>query len=186
MARKSKSTKTNQVQRRPPARVRVAVPYGHGTSVSAQAPPLSSAQNQQYMMELAAIPRTLGGAMGCSYTGWDHGVVCQNTGGMPAYAYSPASYTGDWAANVRGGFPLPAVQSPGGYEQIQMGGGGGSPECAQACSCVGDATCPCKNAAGQTCGYSSVNQTCTEPIPNGQYASLAACEAANARGFYNM
>lgn len=166
-----------------PKRVRVAVPYGHGTSVSPKSPPLSSAQNQAYTMELAGIPA--GGAMGCAYTGFDHGVVCQNTGGMPDYAQSPTSYVGEWAANVKPGFPLPDVKSPGGYEQLMMGGGGGS-ECAQTCTCLGDASCPCRNAPGETCGYPSVNQTCVEPIPGGQYPSLAACEAANARGNYRM
>ena len=165
-------------------RVRVAVPYGHGTSVSSKSPPLSSAQNQAYTAELAAIPAA--GAMGCAYSGFQQGVVCANTGGMPAYAQSPTSFIGEWAANVKPGFPLPAVQSPGGYEQIVMGGGGGSPECAQACTCLGDASCPCRNAPGQTCGYSSVNQSCVEPIQGGEYASLAACEAANARGNYRM
>jgi hypothetical protein len=166
-------------------RVRVAVPYGHGTSVSPRSPPLSSAQNQAYTMELAGIPRsTGGGAMGCAYTGFDQGVVCQNTGGMPAYVQSRDSYVGQWVANVKPGFPMPVVQSPGGYDQLMMGGGSGSPECAAACTCLGDPSCPCRNAAGQTCGYTSVNQTCVEPIPGGQYPSLAACEAANARGNY--
>jgi hypothetical protein len=169
-----------------PRRVRVAVPYGHGTSVSSKSPPLSSAQNQAYTMELAGIPRPDGGAMGCSYTGFKHGVVCDNTGGMPNYVQSPTSFTGEWSANVKGGFPLPDVQSPGGYEQIVMGGGSGSPECAEVCTCLGDASCPCRNAPGQNCGYSSVNQSCVEPIPGGEYPSLAACEAANARGNYRM
>ena len=179
-------------------RVRLAVPHGHGTSVSASSPslssvqnqaytsvsasspPLSSVQNQAYTMELAGINRPLGGAMGCSYTGFSHGVVCQNTGGMPDYKQSTDSYTGDWAANVRGGFPHPRVESPGGYDQIAMGGGSGSPECARACSCQGDPSCACSDG----CGYTAVNQTCVEPIPGGEYASLVACEAAHSRGNY--
>jgi len=166
-------------------RVRVAVPYGHGTAVSPRSPPLSSTQNQAYVSELAAIPRgALGGAMGCSYTGNQYGLVCQNTGGMPAYSASPGSYSGTWSGNVMGGFPHPKVLSPGGYDQIMMGGGSGSPECAKACSCLGNPSCPCVNAPGQSCGYTSVNQTCVEPVPGGEYPSLAACESANARGNY--
>lgn len=168
-------------------RVRVAVPYGHGTSVSPRSPPLSSTQNQAYMSELSAIPRgVLGGAMGCSYTGNQYGLVCQNTGGLPSYQRTPVSYSGQWSGNVKGGFPHPAVVSPGGYEQLMMGGGSGSPECAQACSCRGDPACPCVNGPGQSCGYTSVNQTCVEPIPGGEYPSLAACESANARGNYRV
>lgn len=145
-------------------------------------PPLSSQQNAAYAAQLAAIQRPLGGAMGCSYTGNHHGLVCQNTGGMPAYQANPASFTGLWHANVMGGFPHPQVQTPGGYPQIMMGGGSGSPECAAACTCLGDPACPCRNDAGQNCGYASVNQTCVEPIQGGEYASLLACERANARG----
>ena len=179
MFRRDKPAQANK-----PRRVRVAVPYGHGTSVSPKSPPLSSEQNHAYMMELAGMPP--GGAMGCAYTGFDHGIMCRNTGGMPDYAQSPTSYVGEWAANVKGGFPMPHVKSPGGYEQVMMGGGSGSPECAQACTCLGDASCPCRNSPGQTCGYSSVNQTCVEPVIGGEYASLAACEAANARGNYRI
>lgn len=185
MFRRKSKTKNSNPQGRP-HRVRVAVPHGHGTSLSPMSPPVSSAQNHAYTNELAAIPRPLGGAMGCSYTGFDYGVVCQNTGGMPNYSQSPVSFVGDWHANVKPGFPLPPVQRPGGYEQIMMGGGSGSSECAQVCSCLGDPTCPCRNGPGQTCGYSSVNQTCVEPYPGGQYSSLSACEAANARGNYRM
>lgn len=160
-----------------PHRVRVAV--------NAQSPPLSSEQNQEYTQELAGIPRQFG-AMGCAYTGFKHGVVCSNVGGMPDYQASAHSYRGDWAANVRPGFPHPRVQTPGGMAQIAMGGGSGSPECAQVCSCQGDAKCPCRNGPGQNCGYSSVNQTCVEPVPGGQYASLFECEQANSRGFYKQ
>jgi hypothetical protein len=166
--------------------VRVATPYSHGTSLTPQSPPISTAQRAAYTNELGEIPRPAGGAVGCSYTGNQYGLVCQNSGGMPMYAPSPDSYMGVWHANVLGGWPHPQVQSPGGYPQIMMGGGGGSPECAAACSCQNDATCPCVNAPGQTCGYTSVNQTCVEPIPGGEYASLAACEHANVRGNYRM
>lgn len=165
-------------------RVRVAVPFGNGAGLSPKSPPISSAQHYAYANELAAIPRPLGGAAGCSYTGWEYGVVCQNTGGMPSYSQAPGSYTGNWHGNVKGGFPHPEVQTPGGYEQIMMGGGSGSSECAQVCTCAGDPTCPCRNGPGQSCGYSSVNQTCVEPYPGGEYASLSACEAANSRGQY--
>jgi len=161
-----------------PHRVRVAV--------TAQSPPLSSTQNQEYTHELSGIPRQFGGSMGCAYTGFSHGIVCQNTGGLPDYKQSPASFRGDWAANVRPGFPHPPIQSPGGLAQIAMGGGSGSPECAQVCSCLGDSNCPCRNGPGQTCGYASVNQTCVEPFPGGQYGSLSECERANARGFYKQ
>jgi hypothetical protein len=177
--RQSNSPNVHPQQR--PRRVRVA-----HTTLTPMSPPISSAQNQAYTNQLAAIPRPLGGAMGCSYTGFDYGVVCQNTGGMPNYSQSPVSFVGECHANVKPGFPLPQVQRPGGYDQIMMGGGSGSPECAQACSCLGDSTCPCLNAPGQTCGYSSVNQTCVEPYPGGEYSSLSACEAANARGNYRM
>lgn len=161
---------------------RVAVPFGHGSSVSPMSPPLSTVQNTEYTNELAGISRPFGGAVGCAYTGFDDGIKCQFSGGMPAYVARVDSYTGVWDANVSPDFPVPTSASPGGYAQIMMGGGSGSPECAQDCTCLGDATCPCRNQNGLNCGYVSVNQSCVEPIPNGTYASLASCEAANARG----
>jgi hypothetical protein len=160
------------------------MPYGHGTSVTPASPPLSSAQNAAYTNELASIPRPHGGAVGCAYTGWADGIKCLHSGGMPAYTPSVASFASKWDANVAQGFPMPQAASPGGYEQIMMGGGSGSPACAQDCTCLGDATCPCRQTNGLNCGYNSVNQTCVEPIPGGKYPSLAACEAANARGNY--
>ena len=160
----------------------MGVPYGHGTNVSPMAPPLSSQQNAAYNNELAAIPRAHGGAVGCAYTGFADGIKCQFSGGMPAYTPNIASFASAWDANVPQGFPMPTAAAPGGYKQIMMGGGSGSPSCAEDCTCLGDATCACRKANGLNCGYASVNQTCVEPIPGGQYASLAACEAANARG----
>jgi hypothetical protein len=168
-----------------PQRVRVGVPYGNGTNLSPMSQPLSSAQNAAYSTELESIPRVHGGAVGCSYTGWSDGIKCQYSNGMPSYAPNVASYASMWGANVTQGFPAPIVSAPGGYEQIMMGGGSGSPACAQDCSCQGDASCPCRRANNLNCGYASVNQACVEPIPGGMYPSLAACENANARGDYN-
>jgi hypothetical protein len=105
---------------------------------------------------------------------------------MMSYAPNVASYASRWAGNVAGGFPHPVVASPGGYDQIMMGGGSGSPECAQDCACVNDAACTCKKANGLNCGYTAVNQTCVEPVPNGTYASLADCEAVHARGHFSV
>jgi len=143
-------------------------------------PPMSNEQNDAYTDELAASSQT--GAVGCSYTGFANGIQCQYSGGMPAYAPRVDSFVGTWDANVAPGFPMPTSASPGGYPQIMMGGGSGSAECADDCTCRGDATCPCRGSNGLQCGYVSVNQTCVEPIPNGKYSSLSACEVANARG----
>jgi hypothetical protein len=179
MFRRSKQSKKTH-------RVRAVVPHGHGTSVSHMSPPLSAAQNAAYNDELANIPRPYGGAVGCAYTGFEDGIKCLHSGGMPSYAPSVESFVSKWEGNVAGGFPMPNVSSPGGYKQIMLGGGSGSPECAEDCTCLGDPSCPCRGNNNLNCGYVSVNQTCVEPVPNGTYKSLAACEAANARGNYAM
>ena len=171
---------------RPGRRVRLGVPYGHGTSVSPMSPPLSVAQNASYTAELASIHRPTGGAVGCAYTGFKDGVKCEFSGGMPGYAPQVESFVSRWEANVAGGFPMPDVASPGGYEQIMLGGGSGDSACAQDCTCLGDPRCPCRGGNNLNCGYVSVNQTCVEPVPNGTYKSLASCEAANARGNFAL
>ena len=165
--------------------VRANITSVPGTSdVSPQSPPLSVEQNAAYNAKLASMSRPHGGAVGCAYTGFANGIKCQFSGGMPGYKPSVKSFASHWDGNVAGGFPIPAVPTPGGYEQIMMGGGSGSPECSTDCTCLGDPTCPCRGTNGLNCGYVSVNQSCVEPIPNGTYKSLADCEAANARGNY--
>jgi hypothetical protein len=169
---------SNQAKPKPQkaSKMRAGVAYGHGTSVGPMSPPLSAAQNAAYTAELASIPRPNGGAVGCAYTGFADGIKCQFSGGMPGYAPSVQSFVSNWQGNVAGGFPMPAVSSPGGYPQIMLGGGSGSAECAKDCTCLGDPTCPCR-------GNNNLNnQTCVEPVPNGTYKSLAACESAQARG----
>lgn len=158
--------------------------YGYGASVTPTSPPLSQAQEAQYAAELARINRPVGAAVGCAYTGFEYGIQCNFAGGMPAYAPRVESYASHWEGNVAGGWPMPAIETPGGYAQIMLGGGAGSPECAVDCACEGDPTCPCRGANNLNCGYTAVNQTCVEPIPDGQYKSLAACEAVHARGHH--
>lgn len=165
-------------KRQQPTRIEI------GTSVRPSSPPLSASQDQAYTNELAA--RSQGtDVIGCAYQGMDKGIQCQFSG-MPSYMENPDSYVGIWADNVVSAFPLPSVRSPGGYAQIMMGGGAGSAMCAADCACTStNRDCACRGDNNLRCGYTAVNQTCVEPIPDGMYKSLAECESVHQRGnFY--
>jgi hypothetical protein len=152
-------------------------------------PPMSSAQFAAFQSDMGNIPEPLGGFAGCAYEGVPFGldgVVCQN--GMPEYHARDSSYAGKWVSNVDMQFPSANISSPGGLDQILLGGGAGdvtNNPCLEACSCLNDVNCACRNTGdspGHNCGWSSVNNTCMSPSLGGQYKSLSACERANHSG----
>lgn len=147
-------------------------------------PMMSAEQQQAFYLASEAIPRPTGGYTGCGYDSWGRGIVCQN-GAINNVHPNMESFYSDWTLNVN--YPYspdnmyPIMQTPGGIDQILMGGGAGVTPCAEACSCVGDRDCTCNTAE---CGYPAVFHDCMEPVPGGKYRSLSECEAAQHLGYY--
>ena len=152
------------------------------------APPMSEKQQMAFNQNMANTPRQAGGFMGCGYIDYAQGIACPN-GSISQYHPNAESYYSNWTANVDfpygPDFPQPNVMADGTIAQIMMSGGNGYNPCIQDCSCQNDPQCTCKNAdPALKCGYPSVGGDCMEPVPNGAYPSLAACEYANSMGFY--
>lgn len=151
--------------------------------------PLQSADQQRaYIEAVGAKPMPTGGYRGCAYMGNNKGVVCQNQS-MSTYQPRQSNFFSKWVANVDYDdyspdmVGTPNIQAPGGMEQVYLGGGPGYTTCAEACSCQKDEACTCDDGP-EKCGWVAVNHDCLQPVPNGQYASLSACEAAQSLGFY--
>lgn len=151
--------------------------------------PMSEQQQMAFNAAMADVARPSGGYSGCGYVDYDQGIVCQNAN-MPNYHPNAESFFSNWVANVDypygPDFPQPNVMADGTLEQIMAGGGGGMNPCIDDCSCANDPQCTCRNAdPAMQCGWPSVGNDCMEPVPNGKYASLAACEFANSLGYYD-
>jgi hypothetical protein len=150
-------------------------------------PIMSEAQQAAFSQTMGGISRPAGGYTGCAYAGYDQGIVCQL--GMPKYEPSAQSLFSNWTGNVDFPYgpdvPQPNVMADGTINQILAGGGGGFNPCIDDCSCQNDAACTCRNAdPAMQCGYPRVGNNCLEPVPNGQFPSLSACEQATSLGFY--
>jgi hypothetical protein len=144
---------------------------------------MSAPQMVEYSEQMGGIKRPFGGYIGCGYTNFDNGTVCQHNS-MNKYHPNKASFYSKWVSNVDVQFPQAVIDPKiNGLPQIMMGGGGGMNGCEDLCTCAGDPSCPCTQT-DLKCGWPSVNQTCMEPVPNGQFPSLAACEAATSTGQY--
>jgi hypothetical protein len=152
------------------------------------APPMSEAEQRAFNQQMGGIPRDAGGFTGCGYIDYAQGIMCPN-GSISQYHPNMESFYSDWTANVKypygPDFPQPNVMADGTVEQILVGGGGGFNPCIEDCSCRNDAQCTCMNSDPNVqCGWPSVGGDCMEPVPNGKYPSLAACEFANSLGYY--
>jgi hypothetical protein len=157
-----------------------------------QMPIMSSMQQAAYDVAMGAVPRPTGGFTGCGYMGYHDGISCQY-GSIGHFHPNMESFFSTWVGNVDDpygpDFPQPQVYAPGGIPQILAGGNSGLNPCISACSCDNDANCTCTDAIDMNgnpvkCGWPSINHDCMEPVPNGKYPSLTACEAAQSLGFY--
>ena len=152
-------------------------------------PPMSYEQMQLFNSGMGGIARPSGGFTGCGYVDFDQGIVCQN-GNINRYQPNAPSFFSNWTSNTDypygPDFPQPNVMADGTIAQIMAGGGGGYNACIQDCACTAaNPQCMCGNVdPSLMCGYASMGSDCMEPVPNGQYPSLAACEFANSLGYY--
>ena len=152
------------------------------------APIMSEQQLLDFDATMSGINRPAGGYIGCGYAGYDQGVVCQNAV-VPTFAPRAESFFSNWVSNVDypygPNFPQPNIMADGTLEQIFANGGSGQNPCLDDCSCENDPDCTCRQSVPDVvCGYPAVNQNCLEPVPNGAYPSLTACERATSLGFY--
>lgn len=152
-------------------------------------PMMSEEQQRGFNAVMGDTQRPSGGYTGCGYVDYDQGIVCQN--GMPRYEPNAESMFSNWTANVDypygPDFPQPNVMADGTIAQVLAGGGGGFNPCIEDCSCRNDAACTCANADPEVqCGWPRVGNNCMEPVPNGQFPSLAACERATSLGYYDQ
>ena len=149
---------------------------------------LSAEQQASFNTRMGDTPRPTGGYRGCAYMGNNFGVVCQNES-MSTYAPRASNFYSKWVANVDYDdyspdmVATPNIQTPGGIAQVYLGGGPGYTTCRDACSCAKDVDCTCDETE-EKCGWVAVNHDCMQPVPNGTYASLRACEEAQSLGFY--
>ena len=149
---------------------------------------MSPAQQVAFNERMGAAGLPTGGYRGCAYLGFNNGVVCQNQS-LSTYQPRQSNFYSKWVANVDYDdyspdmVATPNIQAPGGMDQVYLGGGPGYTTCGDACSCQNDVDCTCQDGP-EKCGWVAVNHDCLQPVPNGTYPSLSACEAAQSLGFY--
>jgi hypothetical protein len=169
------------------------VPFSFGGDIGPLSPIMSAPQQAAYRRQMGNVQRPFGGYIGCGYTEFGDGIICQHNP-MNKYHPNAESFYSRWTGNVNypygPDFPQPDIKTPGGIDQIMMGGGAGrmNNPCANRCSCENDFACTCMNDGGDSpgvqCGWPSVSHNCMEPVPGGKYPSLHACEAATATGAF--
>jgi hypothetical protein len=153
--------------------------------------PVQSADQQIAFSEaMGAVPRPTGGFRGCGYIGFNEGIQCNKQFGTIAdYHPNNESFYSNWVANVEYPYspsaPMyPVIETPGGIEQVFLGGGVGNTPCSQACTCLGNPSCECADVGDLKCGWAAVSHDCIGAVPGGKYPSLRACEAAQEIGYF--